>query len=121
MELFNQFLKNNAWVYDEFPNFIETRNAPLITKKNSKITLLIERICNGKLGDKLDTYFFNLTLKTWKKRFPGFDDTHFDLNMRSRKNASKHHPRGFQTKVLTEIEVRLNKVISLLEKETITH
>jgi Nucleotidyltransferase domain len=119
IELFNQFLKANAWVYDEFPNFKETRNAALIKEKNSKLALLIEKLCNGKLGDKLDTYFFNLTIKTWKKRFPVFDDTHFDLNMRSRKNASKHHPRGFQTKVLTEIETRFNRVISSLEKETV--
>lgn len=121
MELFTQFLKANEWIYEQFPNLRETRNAPLITKKNNSLALLIEKICSGKLGDKLDTYFFILTLKTWKKRFPGFDDTHFDLNMRSRKNASKHHPRGFQTKVLTEIEARFNQVISLLEKETITN
>jgi len=51
-----------------------------------------------------DTFIklFSLTLSIWQKKFKHFNKTDFDLNMRSRKNVSKHHPSGFQQKVLTQ-------------------
>jgi hypothetical protein len=110
IELFTQFLKANEWIHEQFPNFIETRNTTLTTGRKNKLSLLIEKIGSSTLGDKLDAYFFKLTLKTWEKRFPDFDTTNFDLNMRSKKTVSKHHPQGFQTKVLTEIEARFSKL-----------
>jgi hypothetical protein len=53
------------------------------------------------MGEKLDTIFFRLTVKFWKKKFKHFDDSTFDFRLRSRKNVSKHHPLGFQEKVLS--------------------
>ena len=35
-----------------------------------------------------------------KKKFKGMDEAAFELNMRSRKDVSKHHPQGFQFRVL---------------------
>jgi hypothetical protein len=52
------------------------------------------------LGDFADKQLFKLTLSIWQKKFKHFNKTDFDLNMRSRKNVSKHHPSGFQQKVL---------------------
>ncbi len=114
IDVFKRFLNTNNWVYQQFPNFIETRTTALTTSKKNKLALMLEKMCDSNLGDKLDTYFFKLTLKIWKKRFPKFDDTNFDLNMRSKKTVSKHHPQGFQTKVLTEMEIRFNRLLSSL-------
>ena len=64
---------------------------------------------SGKTGDKLDNYFFKLTLKRWKKKFSHFNEEDFDLNMRTRKNVSKHHPRGYQHKVLSSFELKIKE------------
>jgi hypothetical protein len=71
---------------------------------------VVELALNGKLGDRLEKKCFELTLSSWEKKFPDFSKEEFDLNLRSRKNVSKHHPRGFQQKVLLELNKRLKKV-----------
>ena len=49
----------------------------------------------------------------WKRKFPHFDESDFDLNMRTRKNVSKHHPQGFQQKVLDALEVKMKELVAL--------
>ena len=61
-----------------------------------------EKLWDGRVGEKLDRYCFHQTVKHWKKKFPQLTDAHFDLDMRSRKNTSKHHPQGFQWQVLQQ-------------------
>ena len=62
--------------------------------------MLFRSILRGGFGEKLDAWFFRITLKYWKKKFSHFDETTFDFRLRSKKNVSKHHPLGFQEKVL---------------------
>jgi hypothetical protein len=109
--LHEAFLKANKWTEEFFPNR-EQYNASLVSAaKPARLTgRLIETVLNNRFGEKLDNYFFHLTLKVWKKRFAEFDSDDFDLNMRTRKNVSKHHPRGYQKKVLAELDKRLHKI-----------
>ena len=76
-----------------------------------------EKILHGKLGEWLDTWCFKITLRHWKKKFSHFDESEFDLNMRSRKNVSKHHPQGFQNKVM---ELHQQKIKQLEQQFGIT-
>jgi ribosomal protein L32E len=45
-------------------------------------------------------------LNRWRKKFSHLSESHFEVDFRSRKNVSKHHPQGFQRKVVMEMEKR---------------
>ncbi|MGZ3899395.1 MAG: nucleotidyltransferase domain-containing protein [Bacteroidia bacterium] len=106
-----EFIEANKWTNKMFPNnkdvkdpfFQDEKNKPLLSR-------VIERLCSSTLGEKLDNYFFNKTLARWKQKFPHFDKNQFDLNMRSYKSVSKHHPQGNQAKVLNGLEQRMDKL-----------
>ena len=99
-ELCKHFLESNSWSFSFYPNKLGIDLSKVQPLNNSLIKRLSEYLLNGRLGEKLDEYLFNLTLRHWKKKFNTFDETEFDLHMRSRKNVSKHHPNAFQQRVL---------------------
>ncbi len=109
--LFEKFLTANNWTNDILPN--KANYSTTLLKKHSTkkyFFKLVEFLFSGKLGDRLDKKCFELTLSSWQKKFPSFDKEEFDLNLRSRKNVSKHHPRGYQQKVLAELNKRLERI-----------
>lgn len=107
-----KFYSANLWADELLPNAGPSRQNLLPSQPNkSSPSNLIEKICSGKLGDKLDTYFFKKTLQTWKRKFPAFNNVEFDLNMRSYKNVSKHHPQGNQGRILSELALRMEKLM----------
>ena len=97
---YSNFIKENHWIYNYLPNF--NLNAKKTTLNTSKtfVKKSCEWFLGGSIGNFLDKQFFKLTLFLWQKKFSHFNKSDFDLNMRSRKNVSKHHPNGFQQKVL---------------------
>ncbi len=107
--LFKHFLTSNDWTNEYLPNKKET-NYSFCSDEIRKpvISNLISKTLNSSLGDRIDNFCFKLTLKRWKMKFPDFSINDFDLNLRSRKNVSKHHPRGFQKKVLEAYKEKLN-------------
>ncbi|MEO6304027.1 MAG: nucleotidyltransferase domain-containing protein [Bacteroidia bacterium] len=109
--LFEKFLFANKWTSELLPNKI-TFNSSFLKKERTRKYFfgLIEFLFSGKLGNALDKKCFELTLSSWQKKFPNFSKEDFDLNLRSRKNVSKHHPRGYQKKVLAELTLRLEKI-----------
>ena len=58
----------------------------------------------------MDDVFLIFTIKKWKRKFPHLNNSEFELNMRSKKNVSKHHPQGFQTKVLEAVNERMKAI-----------
>jgi hypothetical protein len=112
IKLFSDFLNANKWVFSQFPNLKEERKSAYFDNKKPGFTKFFEKILSRKIGTRLDNYFLNLTIKTWKKRFPNFNSVDFELNMRSKKTVSKHHPQGFQLKILNEVDLRLKVVLS---------
>jgi hypothetical protein len=106
--LHRKLMQANPWVKGFFPNtLLETVSGETIPANNSLVKRSIEKIFQGKLGDKLDGYCFKITIAKWKKKFKNFSDTEFELNLRSKKNVSKHHPRGFQIKVLKALDEKV--------------
>jgi len=99
--LYRKLMQSNAWVKDFFPNTImESISGENIPANKSRIKGFMEKLFSGKLGDSLDTLCYKITLKKWQKKFKTLTKEEFELNLRSKKNVSKHHPRGFQTKIL---------------------
>lgn len=107
-EYFDEFTRQNSWTKNFQPNFKNELNSSTIKDTNG-LKRILEKVLAGKTGEKLDAYFFKLTLNRWKNKFPKFDAEEFDLHMRSRKNVSKHHPRAYQTKVLDKHKESLSK------------
>lgn len=104
--MFEEFSKQNNWTEQFYPNKNRTQLEP--TKITySALKSSIEKMLSGWLGEQLDSLFFRITLLRWKKKFTHFSAEEFDLNLRSRKNVSKHHPRGYQKTVLESFQ---NKV-----------
>jgi hypothetical protein len=99
-ELCKRFIETNAWRERYYPN------KPVAALKETQhirkggVKSIAESALNRKAGEWLDGWCFRTTLKFWKHKFKNFDESAFDLNLRSRKNVSKHHPGGFQFKVL---------------------
>lgn len=93
-----QFFEANRWTNQYLPNKEESRAMRTDVPEKSIGAKMVQSIFTQKIGDWIDYRLMRLTLRRWKKKFPHFHESDFDLNMRTRKNVSKHHPQGFQQK-----------------------
>ncbi len=109
--LFDQFLQANSWTREYLPNRTHY-NAFFLNEKKPKKYLVswIEALLDNSVGEFLDGWCFRLTLGSWERKFPHFRREDFDLNMRSKKTVSKHHPHGYQQKVLFELDKKLQNI-----------
>ncbi|MDI1355440.1 MAG: nucleotidyltransferase domain-containing protein [bacterium] len=109
--LFEKFLQSNAWADEFLPNKVNNRESFLRSSRPRKFLFRwVEIIFNNRIGSAIDDYCFHLTYAVWKKKFRHLNTDDFDLNFRSKKNVSKHHPGGFQKKVLGEMGNRLQNI-----------
>jgi hypothetical protein len=116
-ELYVRLMKSNDWTKKYYPHFPIRENACIVPTGTSRVKEFLEYLFNGKLGERLDVFFFGFTIRHWKKKFPHFDAQTFDHRLRSKKNVSKHHPRGFQEKVLEALEEKIRSYEMLHEVE----
>jgi hypothetical protein len=100
---YHQFMQENKWIFELLPNAEVQPTPALFHNRKNILKKSGERLFNGNIGDFADKHLFKLTLKVWQKKFKHFSKDDFDLRMRSRKNVSKHHPGGFQEKVLNKL------------------
>lgn len=103
--VFKSFMEKNSWTKKYLPNKFPIKT---INESNNKpvIKEVIEKLLNNQLGSYIDALFMKLTLKKWRRKFKHIKETDFELAMRSRKYVSKHHPQGFQQRVLSGIDKR---------------
>jgi hypothetical protein len=100
---YQQFLEANQWVGNYFPNFeapiaIANADAPPLLKR------IAESVFGGKFGDLIDTLCFRTMRYFLKRKYSKIGQERFRVNMRAQKHSSKHHPQGFQFKVLEAFE-----------------
>ncbi len=105
VESFQQFLSENKWAKIFYPN-ADLHSANIPETKTGWLKRFAEKILKGNFGEWLDDKFFRITLRRWRKKFPHLREDHFEVDFRSRKHVSKHHPQGFQRVVLTKLEVK---------------
>ena len=104
--LCTQFYKTNEWTKEFYPNKPQPE-ALVENGNNDFIKNILEKIFSGSLGETLDELSFKLFVWRWKRKFFWMTTEMFDVNLRSAKNTSKHHPLGFQFKVLKAYEERI--------------
>jgi len=107
--IYNRILTSNSWISTFYPNKSFQFNDIITRREPSGIKAVIEKLLNGGAGEKLDTYMFQVMLRRWKKRYRDFDVEQFDLNIRTKKNVSKQHEKGYQFIILEKYK---NKVQS---------
>jgi hypothetical protein len=102
---FSAFTKANKWVQFFYPNKNEhTESIP--KTRNHFLKSMIERLLSGSFGEWLDERFMRITVNRWNKKFPDRNPEEFEVDFRSRRSVSKHHPQGFQRIVLRKLEKR---------------
>lgn len=101
--VYKDFMESNTWVQEYFPNyfpdylFMEEKKMPGLKK-------FLESLFSGKIGNYFDDLSFKITTGFLKRKYRHLKKEEFNVNLRTKKNASKHHPQGFQFKVLNAFE-----------------
>lgn len=104
----NFYIKNN-WI----SNFFGTINTDLNGVPDIKkpiFTKTLEVILSAKLGTLVDTFFRQITIHFWKKKFKAMNKVDFGIALKSTKNISKHHPLNFQKKVIQLLNEKYEEV-----------
>jgi hypothetical protein len=99
-ELFSKFIESNKWHTVYYPNKKSFNSLFFSPRPDSFVKKFAERMFDGKLGTWLDEFCLGITVKYWKNKFKTTDEKTFEMNFRSGKNISKHHPNSFQVRVL---------------------
>jgi hypothetical protein len=102
-------MSENGWYRNFYPNFPLRSDELEVNGMLQGAKRIGEKVLSGSLGEKIDDLFFRITLRHWKKKFKNFDENRFDLRLRSLKTESKHHPRGFQEKVLARFDEQIRR------------
>ncbi len=113
---YEQFIADNSWVQTYFPNFRPTNsnsNSETVAGKKQ----LLEKILSGKPGDWLESLAFRLTRYFIARKYKQIEKDKFEVNLRTNRTASKHHPQGFQFKVLNAFD---NTCAEIESKHNIT-
>lgn len=103
-EVCRKFFTENSWIFKFYPNKVEPAVDEVKAINTSPVKRIGEFLLNGWLGEKADEFFLRLFVWRWRQKFKGVEDKQFEVNFRSRKNVSKHHPQGFQFKVLNALQ-----------------
>lgn len=107
---YEQFMRANSWINDYFPNHSDNFPVAMETKDGA-LKKVLEWLLGGKLGNFLDAYAQGLTRKFIRNKYKHINAEQAEVNLRTQKSVSKHHPQGFQFKVLAEYE----KICSAME------
>lgn len=107
-QVYEQMQTENSWIKNYFPN----KKLRVVKVNNStypiSLKAFLEFLLKGVLGEKLDAYLFNTMLHRWKKRYADFDETEFDINIRTKKNVSKQHEKGHQFVILQKYKEQID-------------
>ncbi len=103
-EVFSDFEKANRWYLQYLPN----HKGPMMSESNDPIKFILfrwlEQLQPKGLLAKADDLFLRISHRIRKSKFNEMDKEQFGLNLRTLKSVSKHHPRGYQYKVLQRME-----------------
>lgn len=108
-KVYNSFLEANAWTHMYFPN------AKSIEPSERRTDLpQWKQRWEGYLGSGIGNWLEQVSRKAtnafWKWKFRKMNRESYDVNLRAGEDVSKHHPQGFQFRVLKAYEARREKL-----------
>ena len=98
--LCESFFNANRWRHRFYPNKPDPGTAGLSKSKQPLFRRMAERLFAGSHGNRAEAFCRKITVKYWLKKYKGMDSERYALNFRSDSFVSKHHPQGFQFRVL---------------------
>ncbi|MEZ4722596.1 MAG: nucleotidyltransferase domain-containing protein [Flavobacteriales bacterium] len=107
MESHQAFVNSNKWAESYLPNFVSDKHDEPKWIIPRLLKPVVESLFSGFIGNGLDTFFMNMTIKRWERRFSHFSRQDFEHALRSRKYVSKHHPQNFQKVVLNALNNKI--------------
>ena len=99
----DRFLKANSWVEEYFPNWDPRCDYEIAQLSRGVFKNLAEGVADFLGGRRLDDWSHRLISRRNSRRYGHLDVRH-EVALRSEKHASKHHPRGFQERVLGRLD-----------------
>jgi len=118
-DVFINFVKENQWAYDFFPNKTIVDCSQIKDTKKYLFSRIIQTVCNTTIGRFLEDTFRKMTLKKWTTKFKDLKKEDFDIAMKSTKNTSKHHPQNFQKTVIDRLDKNYEEIINKFHLETL--
>ena len=109
-DCYEKFYRENLWIKDFFPNFPKRDTSEVLDRKNGVIKIFLEKLLGKRLGNKLDDLSMSIFENFYRIRYKNYNQEEFKLAFKSSKKESKHHPKFFQKKVLTEFESKIKLV-----------
>jgi hypothetical protein len=123
--VFDQFAASNDWTKKYFPG-INSDNKISSRSDNGFLKKLIEKIFNGKFGERLDDWLMKKTARRWQKKVKRMEmnEHGIRLSMLVDKHFAKPDPQFLQTKALEiydrNIEYLRKKEKPMLESNSAT-
>lgn len=108
--IYNEFYDKNYWVKQFYPNFPRRETNKILDRKNGVVKSFLEKILGKKLGDKIDDFAMSLFERFNKTKYKNYNQEEFKIAFKSTKKVSKHHPKFFQKRVLTEYENKIKSI-----------
>jgi hypothetical protein len=113
LDCYKKFMMANSWTTDYFPQqktFFSSKSG----LRKVFIRGMIEKILRSKFGDRIEKWLMILTDKRWKKKTQKnkLNDHGDKIAMLVSPHFSKPDPEIFQTKIIKEYEMRIQKLLA---------
>jgi hypothetical protein len=106
-ESYDKLHQSNHWLLNFFPNYTSRDTRDVAKLKSSAIKTATEKIL-APVAELLEKYFMRLTLKRWKRIYQkDYPDADFKVAFKTKKYASKNHPKHHQRKVMDLYQEKL--------------
>lgn len=91
----------NSWLLTFFPNYSPRSCDDVPASKTGRGKKFLEKIINVLGGDGLEERFMKMTWQRWMSVYGAkYTRQDFDVAFKTKKHASKNHPRHYQKKVI---------------------
>lgn len=111
--LCTEFFRMNKWVRDFLPNAVPSSFAGNSRRRSWLMKSFGEWLFSGLTGEKLEAWFFSLTISYWKRKYAHLPENEINNVTVSLKHMNAHHPVNFksialerQREILSELEFR---------------
>jgi hypothetical protein len=109
LDHYENLIRINSWLLKFIPNYQRPSGQSTIDPPG-KFKFAAEFLLNLSFARFLEKFCMQLTLRRWERKYQKkYDPGAFKLAFKTREYVSKNHPRNFQTKIMSEYEVRLTE------------
>jgi hypothetical protein len=112
MSTMTEFCRRNEWTRDYYPNFKTKHSPAVLSDRSSLLKRAMEYLLRGRMGEKLDNYFMNLTIRRWKikESLQKRSVKGTRMSLFGGKHFSKPDPALFQREVLDLYNEKISRL-----------